>query len=98
MKTSPFTTVLWRIFLHCLPRDSEQWDRTIDLSREHYDELVETYFIDERKVRNHKHLDGNNHPLSQEENVIKLSNSTFSSDGFSSHSRVPGINFTSIKD
>ena len=57
MKTSPFTTVLWRIFLHCLPRDSEQWDRTIDLSREHYDELVETYFIDERKVRNHKHLD-----------------------------------------
>ncbi|CAF5064102.1 unnamed protein product, partial [Rotaria magnacalcarata] len=40
MITSPFTTVLWRIFLHCLPRDSSQWNQIIDGSRDNYSELA----------------------------------------------------------
>jgi TBC1 domain family protein 5 len=72
MTTCPFTTVLWRIFLHCLPRDSTQWNQVIDASRDEYNELVEKYLLDLNKIREHngaaKHL---NHPLSQEEHVIK---------------------------
>ncbi|CAF1171736.1 unnamed protein product [Adineta ricciae] len=71
MKTSPFTTVLWRIFLHCLPRSSSQWNQAIELSRDTYDELVNDYFLDLKKIRDHngdvEHL---NHPLSQEENSL----------------------------
>jgi hypothetical protein len=70
MKTSPFLAVLWRIFLHCLPRDSAYWNQAIDASRDHYDELVNRYLLDVGKIREHngdsKDL---NHPLSQAENV-----------------------------
>lgn len=73
MVSSPFTTVLWRIFLHCLPRDSSHWDQIIDSSRANYDELVDKYLLDLKKIRENnmdgKHL---NHPLSQEENVYSI--------------------------
>ncbi len=73
MITCPFTTVLWRIFLHCLQRDSSQWNQMIDTAREHYDELADKYLLDLKKIREHngdsKDL---NHPLSQEEDVIKI--------------------------
>ncbi|CAF3016287.1 unnamed protein product [Rotaria sp. Silwood2] len=72
MTTCPFTTVLWRIFLHCLSRDSSQWNQIIDASREHYDELVDRYLLDMKKIReNNGDAKDVNHPLSQEENVIK---------------------------
>ena len=71
MKTSPFLTVLWRVFLHCLPRDSSHWSQHIDASRENYNELVNKHLVDIKKLRefngDSKDL---NHPLSQEENVI----------------------------
>ncbi|CAF0729783.1 unnamed protein product [Adineta steineri] len=71
MTTCSFTTVLWRIFLHCLPRSSCQWNQIIDGSRAEYDELVEKYLLDLQKIRENyadaKHL---NHPLSQEENSL----------------------------
>lgn len=67
--SSPFTSVLWRIFLHCLPRTSSQWDITIDISREHFEELSAKYDSDPQMAKKldgeHKHY---NHPLSQEEN------------------------------
>lgn len=69
MTTSPFTTVLWRIFLHCLPRDSDQWEKTINLSRENYEDLADKYYVDEKKVREIKNVDDQNHPLSQEDRV-----------------------------
>ncbi len=73
MITSPFTTVLWRIFLHCLPRDSSHWDQVIDSSRETYNDLVEKHLLDLQKIRE---LNGDGeHPLSQEENVITITNS-----------------------
>jgi hypothetical protein len=97
MTTSPFTTVLWRIFLHCLPRDSSHWDQTIDASREQYSELADAYPLDSRKIGE---LNGDtedpNHPLSQEEKVIKSINQLlFTLDLFS---RVFGINIIYIKD
>ncbi|UJR23629.1 hypothetical protein I4U23_026614 [Adineta vaga] len=71
LKTSPFSTVLWRIFLHCLPRNSSHWNQVIDGSRDDYNELVNKYLLDIQKIREHngsaKHL---NHPLSQEENSL----------------------------
>lgn len=70
MTTSPFTSVLWRIFLHCLPRDSSQWEQTINTEREKYDEYADKYLLDLKKIREYngdsKDL---NHPLSQEDNV-----------------------------
>ena len=93
MKTSPFTTVLWRIFLHCLPRSSSQWNQAMELSRDAYDELVNGYLLDSKKIRDHnsdaEHL---NHPLSQEENVnIQELNDLFRSNPDFSL-RVYGIN------
>ncbi|CAF4179786.1 unnamed protein product [Rotaria sp. Silwood2] len=71
MTTCPFTTVLWRIFLHCLSRDSSQWNQIIDASREHYDELVDRYLLDMKKIReNNGDAKDVNHPLSQEENSL----------------------------
>ncbi|CAF0853894.1 unnamed protein product [Rotaria sp. Silwood1] len=71
MTTCPFTTVLWRIFLHCLPRDSSQWNQIIDASRDHYNELVDKYLLDLRKIReNNGKSKDLNHPLSQEENSL----------------------------
>lgn len=96
MTTSPFTTVLWRIFLHCLPRASDQWEKTIDLSREHYEELVDRYYVDEKKVRDINHVDDKNHPLSQEDKVTQSMSDTFPSDLFCS--RVSGVNIMNIKD
>jgi hypothetical protein len=70
MTTSPFTTVLWRIFLHCLPRDSSQWNLVIDSSRDTYNELVDKYLLDLQKIRESSGKERHNHPLSQEENVV----------------------------
>jgi hypothetical protein len=96
MRTSPFLTVLWRVFLHCLPRDSSHWNQNIDASRDNYNEFVNKYLVDIRKLREHngdsKHL---NHPLSQEENVIK---STKLSSILYFYSRVFGINIMHTKN
>jgi hypothetical protein len=44
----------------------------IDASREQFDELANKYFLDLKKIRQHNGGSHNlNHPLSQEENVIK---------------------------
>ncbi|CAF4536695.1 unnamed protein product, partial [Rotaria sp. Silwood2] len=45
-----FATVLWRIFLHCLPRDSNQWNDVLDTSRNNYEKLVNQYKIDPYKI------------------------------------------------
>ncbi|CAF1472097.1 unnamed protein product, partial [Rotaria sordida] len=71
MITCPFTTVLWRIFLHCLPRDSSQWNQIIDASRDNYYELVDKHLLDLKKIReNNGNVKDVNHPLSQEENSL----------------------------
>ncbi len=67
-----FTTVLWRIFLHCLPRDSNQWDDMLDTSRNHYEELVQQYTIDPYKMSDDNGDAINlNHPLSRDKDVIR---------------------------
>ena len=72
MKSCPFTSVLWRIFLHCLPRDSTHWDQTIDLSREHYNELAAKYLLDQNKLgENNYDPKDLNHPLSQDDDVYE---------------------------
>ena len=77
MLTCPFTTVLWRVFLHCLPRDSSQWNQIIDASRDTYDELVDKYSFDLKKIRQcDAHTKNLNHPLSREENVRRSFNKT----------------------
>ncbi|CAM4748813.1 unnamed protein product [Rotaria magnacalcarata] len=71
MITSPFTTVLWRIFLHCLPRDSSQWNQIIDGSRDNYSELADKYLLDLAKIREHNgDAENRNHPLSQEDESL----------------------------
>ena len=99
MTTSPFTTVLWRIFLHCLPRAFDQWEKTIDLSREHYEDLVDKFYVDEKKVREINHVDDKNHPLSQEDRVIRSNTDILLSDLLPLlSSRVSGVNIMNIKD
>lgn len=67
-----FTTVLWRIFLHCLPRDSNQWTEMLDTTRNNYEKLVLQYSIDPYKMGdNHNDSKYVNHPLSRDENVLK---------------------------
>ena len=65
-----FATVLWRIFLHCLPRDSTQWMDMLQTSRSNYEKLVHTYKIDPYTMNDDtsegRHV---NHPLSQDQNV-----------------------------
>jgi hypothetical protein len=73
-----FTTVLWRIFLHCLPRDSNQWNEMLDTNRSNYEKLVHQYRIDPYQMS----ADDNdsyysNHPLSRDENVMKQINIYF---------------------
>ncbi|CAF1932915.1 unnamed protein product [Rotaria magnacalcarata] len=66
-----FTTVLWRIFLHCLPRNSSQWDDMLDANRNHYEKLVQQYKIDPYKMSENNHntdAENLNHPLSRDEN------------------------------
>lgn len=65
-----FTTVLWRVFLHCLPRDSTQWTDMFETSRRNYEKLVDQYKIDPYKMSDDEHDAKNvNHPLSRDENV-----------------------------
>lgn len=67
-----FTTVLWRVFLRCLPRDSNQWNEILDTSRNNYEKLVDQYKIDPYKMSDDNNDANNlNHPLSRDENVIK---------------------------
>jgi hypothetical protein len=67
-----FTTVLWRIFLHCLPRDSNQWDEILETSRINYEKLVGQYTIDPYKTGEDNHVAQHvNHPLSRDETVLK---------------------------
>jgi hypothetical protein len=64
-----FTTILWRIFLHCLPHDSNQWDEILEISRNNYEKLVEQYTIDPYKMSDDNQETQNlNHPLSRDEN------------------------------
>jgi hypothetical protein len=67
-----FTTILWRIFLHCLPRDSNQWDEMLDGSRDSYEKLIQHFTIDPYKMSDDNTDETNlNHPLSRDENVMK---------------------------
>jgi hypothetical protein len=67
-----FTTVLWRIFLHCLSRDSNQWDEMLETSRNNYEKLVQQYTVDPYKMSDDNQETKNlNHPLSRDENVPK---------------------------
>ncbi|CAF1125764.1 unnamed protein product [Rotaria sordida] len=67
-----FTTILWRIFLHCLPRDSNQWNDVLDTSRNNYEKLVNQYKTDPYKMNNNNNQDTENlnHPLSRDENSL----------------------------
>ncbi|CAF3669396.1 unnamed protein product [Adineta steineri] len=68
----PFTTVLWRIFLHCLPRDSNEWNEMLNTSRINYEKLVNQYKIDPYKMNDDNNDDTKNvnHPLSHDENSL----------------------------
>jgi hypothetical protein len=73
-----FTTILWRIFLHCLPHDSNQWDEILEISRNNYEKLVEQYTIDPYKMSDDNQETQNlNHPLSRDENVMKQKKKEF---------------------
>ena len=66
-----FTTVLWRIFLHCLPRDANQWNDMLDTTRNNYEKLVQQYQIDPYQMSdNNNDTQYVNHPLSRDEKVI----------------------------
>lgn len=65
-----FFTVLWRIFLHCLPRDASQWNDMLSITRNQYTELERKYDVDPRKKYSEKGIgEIVNHPLSQHPNV-----------------------------
>ena len=67
-----FTTVLWRLFLCCLPHDSSQWNEILDVSRANYAKFEHQYQIDPHEMNDNK--DDSpifNHPLSRDENVTK---------------------------
>lgn len=67
---SNFTTVFWRIFLHCLPRDSNHWDDALDTNRRNYEKLRQQYTIDPHQLNDDDHDAIHvNHPLSREEDV-----------------------------
>jgi hypothetical protein len=67
-----FTTVLWRIFLNCLPHDSNQWDEMLDATRSNYEKMVQQYTIDPYKIcEDNNDVKSLNHPLSRDENVMK---------------------------
>ena len=73
LRTCPFTSVLWRVFLHCLPRTSNQWDLTIDISREHFTDLCAKYNSDPQSTKQlGKEQKNDNHPLSQDEYVLRI--------------------------
>ncbi|CAF0932127.1 unnamed protein product [Adineta ricciae] len=66
-----FTTVLWRVFLHCLPRDSTQWNDMLETSRRDYEKLVDKYKIDPYKMSDENcGTKTINHPLSRDENSL----------------------------
>ena len=71
LKRCHFTTVLWRIFLHCFPTDANRWSDTLQASRHKYDELVNSYDFqpNKRTQANDTHAHNLNHPLSREEQV-----------------------------
>ena len=72
MMECSFTTVLWRIFLHCLPRDSNQWNDMIDTTRRNYEKLVHQYKINPYHMSDDNNDEQNvNHPLSRDEKVMK---------------------------
>jgi hypothetical protein len=97
MMESDFTTVLWRIFLHCLPRDSNQWDEILDGSRSDYEKLIEQYTIDPYKMSDNNYDAENlHHPLSRDENVIN--ETKFSIFQYSVRSRVYGHNILLMKN
>ena len=67
-----FTTVLWRVFLNCLPDDSREWSDASQTSRNHYSDLVNRYVIDPDKRREFDDEGKRvNHPLSQDDDVIE---------------------------
>lgn len=73
-----FTTVLWRVFLHCLPRDSNQWEDILDTSRRSYEKLLEKHTIDPYKMTGEENdIKNLNHPLSHDENVTLTSCHSF---------------------
>lgn len=65
-----FFTVLWRIFLHCLPRDPNQWHEMLSITRNQYTELRQKFDILPSKISQDKdRFEIENHPLSQDKNV-----------------------------
>lgn len=65
-----FYTVLWRIFLHCLPRDASQWNDMLSITRNLYIELERKYDVDPREKYSENGISEIvNHPLSQHPNV-----------------------------
>lgn len=66
-----FNTVLWRVFLHCLSRDSNQWSEMLDKSRHDYDKLVKQHTIDPYQMNGDGECaQASNHPLSHDENSL----------------------------
>lgn len=67
-----FNTILWRVFLNCLPRYSSQWNEMLDKSRQNYDILAREYTIDPYQMSgDSQHAQASNHPLSDDENVFR---------------------------
>ena len=65
-----FFTVLWRIFLHCLPQDSSQWDQRLRITRDEYTKLRRKYSIDPHSISPENGICAIiDHPLSQDPNV-----------------------------
>lgn len=102
LRTCPFTSVLWRVFLHCLPRTSNQWDLTIDISREHFTDLCAKYNSDPQSTKQlDKEQKNDNHPLSQDEYVLRIESNfiqTYTCNySVLFFSRIHGINIFNTK-
>lgn len=67
-----FTTVLWRVFLDCLPRDANQWNEMLEKSRHNYDKLIQQYTIDPHQIsEDNQYVQASDHPLSHDEDVFE---------------------------
>lgn len=67
---SNFVTCLWRIALHCLPRDRNQWTDMLNTSRTQYEEMYHRNRIDPYKQSQISQDKKNiNHPLAQDQEV-----------------------------
>lgn len=64
LENSHFRSVCWKVLLECLPEDQQSWIDTTKLQRKHYDEILDKFHVNPRKLEESMDISVNN-PLSQ---------------------------------